>query len=280
MTEYRHPPEVHGHRGCRGLYPENTLPAFFRAAELGCDRVELDVVISGDGQVIVSHEPWLEHRICRNAHGDSIPEADERSYNLYRMTVKEIQQCDCGKNGHPDFPEQKTMRAVKPTLRQVVEGLEEHVTIHGLRAPGYNIEIKSEPGLYGSYQPMPDEFVRLVLETLDSLGIEEECILQSFDPAILEALHRMAPDIPLSLLVEDADGLEADLARLSFLPQVYSPHYQLVDTTVVNAVHALGMDIAVWTVNENDDIERMMEMGVDAVITDHPERMLRMLGED
>ena len=72
MTEHRDPPEVHGHRGCRGLLPENTVPAFLKAAELGCDWIEMDVVASGDGQLVVSHEPWMSHRICLDANGDSI----------------------------------------------------------------------------------------------------------------------------------------------------------------------------------------------------------------
>ena len=102
MTHNSHP-EVHGHRGCRGLLPENTMPAFLKATELGTDFLELDLVISGDGQVVVSHEPWMSHKICLRQNGDSISVAEERSLNLYKMSVREIQGFDCGSIAQPGF---------------------------------------------------------------------------------------------------------------------------------------------------------------------------------
>lgn len=275
MTPAPSNPEVHGHRGCRGLLPENTVPAFLRAAELGVDWLELDVVITADSQVLVSHEPWMSHVICTDPDGRPIPEAEERARNIYRMTLAEAQAYDCGGLEHPRFPEQEQRRAHKPALREVVEAVDEAALLGGGH-PGFNIEIKSDPALYGTYQPRPAEFARLVLKEIVDLGITDRVIIQSFDPAVLAAVRAIDPDITLALLVENSDGLAVNLQRLGFKPAIYSPHHALVDAALVRALHEQGIQLVVWTVNEPEDIRRMMDLGVDGIITDYPDRVLRM----
>jgi len=270
-------PEVHGHRGCRGLLPENSIEGFRKAAELGCDHLELDVVLSGDGQVIVSHEPWMDPAICLGPDGDALTEELGRALNIHHMTVEEIQRCDCGSVKQERFPEQEIRRTVKPTLREVVEAVDEHALLSGVPNPSYNIEIKSDPAWYGTYQPGPADYVRQVLATIDSLGISERCLLQSFDPAILEALHTERNDLPLALLVENSDGLQANLDRLSFKPTTYSPHFKLVNSTLLEDLRNADMELVVWTVNEPSDIQRMIELGVDGIISDYPDRVIGML---
>lgn len=269
-------PEVHGHRGCRGLLPENTVPAFLKGAELGVDWLELDVVISADDQVIVSHEPWMSHVICTDANGNTITEENERAFNLYRMTAAEIRAFDCGGLEHPRFPKQQQRRAYKPTLREVVEAVEEAVLMSGGQ-PGFNIEIKSDPALYGTHQPKPMEFARLVLATIDSLGIADRCIIQSFDPAALMAAHVIAPDITYALLVENTDGLDVNLQRLTFTPAIYSPHFAMADEALRDKLRQHGMQLVVWTVNEPEDIRRMIALGVDGIISDYPDRVMGLL---
>lgn len=269
------PPEVHGHRGCRGLLPENTVPAFMKAAELGVDWIELDVVISGDSQVVVSHEPWMSHEICTDPEGEPITEAAERSHNLYRMPVAEIQRYDCGSKEHPRFPQQERHRAHKPTLREAVEAVEEAAFMQGGSSPNWNIEIKSDPADYGTFQPRPADAARLVLATIDSLGIADRCIIQSFDPAVLRAVHAADQDITLALLVENNEGLEANLQRLGFDPTIYSPRFTLADEALLSKLHDRRIRLVVWTVNEPVDIRRMIRMGVDGIISDYPDRVLR-----
>jgi len=270
-------PDIHGHRGCRGLLPENSIPGFIRAADLGCDFLELDVVLSGDGQVVVSHEPWMSARICTMPDGDSIPPAEERKLNMHHMTVERIRSFDCGMREHPDFPQQERIAVYKPTLREVVEAVDDHVLLSGLVTMSYNIEIKSDPAWYGVYQPKPAAYVAAVLATIDSLGIASRCILQSFDPAILEALHAEDSGIPLAFLVENDLGLDANMARLSFVPEIYSPWYRLVDRRLLRKVREKGMDLVTWTVNDPKDIRRMLDMGIDGIITDYPDRAVRQL---
>lgn len=279
MTHNSHP-DVHGHRGCRGLLPENTLPAFLKATELGADFLEMDVVISGDGQVVVSHEPWMSHRLCLRPNGDTITEADERSFNLYKMSVREVQTFDCGSLEQADFPTQEPERTYKPVFRDVVEAVDEHAMISGVPAPGYSIEIKSDPELYGSYQPPPAEFVRIVIEAIDSLGLADRCIIQSFDPAILEVVHAERPDISVALLVENQDGWKENLKRLSFEPNIYSPWFGLIDAKDVEILHEKNVEVVVWTVNEEADIRKVITLGVDGIISDYPDRVIQFLEEN
>lgn len=278
-TEHMTPPDVHGHRGCRALMPENTVAGFLKAAELGCTWMEMDVVITGDGQVLVSHEPWMDHRICRTPQGDSITAEQERSFNIFHMTTAEAQAFDCGSTQHPDFPEQENVRAHKPTLLEVVEAMDEYATENGFGTIGFNIEIKSEPELYGTFQPNPKAFVNIVMSAITDLNIADRCILQSFDPAILEAIHEAEPGMRLSFLVENDDGIAANLKRLTFAPALYSPAFEQLDATAVNTLHDQDIEVAAWTVNEEADIRRMIALGVDVIITDHPDRALRILDE-
>jgi len=273
------PPDVHGHRGCRGLMPENTVAAFLKAAELGCTWMEMDVVLTGDGQVLVSHEPWMDHRICRTPQGDSLTPAQERSFNIFRMTTAEAQALDYGRAQTPDFPAQDNAPAHKPTLQEVVEALDDYATENGFGTIGFNIEIKSEPELYGTYQPAPEPFARAVLSAIEDLNIADRCIIQSFDPAVLEVVHREEPGIRLSLLVENTDGIAANLKRLSFKPELYSPAFVLLDSAAVSTLQDRDIEIAAWTVNEEADIRRMLALGVDAIITDFPDRVIGILDE-
>jgi glycerophosphoryl diester phosphodiesterase len=273
-------PEIHGHRGCRGLLPENTLPAFLKAAELGCDWLEMDVVITADSQVLVSHEPWMEHRLCRTPQGDSITELQAHDLNIYRMTLAEAQAFDCGSTRHPDFPDQENSRQYKPTLREVVEAVDEQAMEDGTMGIGFNIEIKSDPLLYGTYQPDAERFAELVLAQIDSLGISGRAIIQSFDPAVLEAVHRIDENMPVALLVDNNDGLEANLKRISFTPTHYSPAFALVDKDLVKELDARDISLLVWTVNDKGDIKHMLKLGVGGIITDYPDKVIALLDEE
>lgn len=279
MTTPNPLPDVHGHRGCRGLLPENSIAAFRKAVELGCDHIELDVVLSGDGQVIVSHEPWMNAAICLGPDEEPLTEEQGRAFNLYHMTVSEIQRFDCGSLEQERFPDQDQRPAVKPTLREVVEILDEHALMNGSASPSFNVEIKSDPAWYGIYQPQPKDYVRAVIATIDSLGLAERCIVQSFDPAVLEVMYAERPDITLAFLVENSDGLEKNLARLSFRPAIYSPSFELVNEALLTELRKRDIELVVWTVNEEADIRRMLDLGVDGIISDHPDRAIRLRDE-
>lgn len=263
-----------GHRGARGLLPENTIPAFLKALEFPQVRtLEMDVVVSKDLQVVVSHDPWMEAEICLQPDGSEIPEPDYEQFNLYELTYDEIKQFDCGSKAHPRFPEQEKMAVHKPLLTEVVEAVESQARTLGRALPYYNIEIKALPILDDRYTPAPAPFARLVLEVVTQLGIAGRTTLQSFDPRILEELRNLEAPVRLSFLVENEDGLEANLARLDFTPDIYSPEHLQVDAALVEAVHRHGMELVPWTVNDQARMLELVELGVDGVITDYPDRI-------
>ncbi|MCB2380141.1 glycerophosphodiester phosphodiesterase [Hymenobacter sp. BT635] len=272
-------PEVHGHRGCRGLFPENTLPAFQHAVALGVDVLEMDVVISADGQVVVSHEPWFSAAICRLPSGKPIPPEQELRYNLFQLSYDEIQRFDCGLTPHPRFPRQQNLAASKPLLRDVLRSVEAQA-IHLNRAPlRYSIELKTEPGGDGIFHPDPTVFVPLVLAVLGEEQVLGRATLLSFDPRILRVARLVAPLIRLCLLVEDARPLTEHLDELGFIPQVFGPNYPLLTASLLQAVHAHGMQLVPWTVNGANMMRSLIQSGVTGITTDYPDVLLAVLDE-
>jgi glycerophosphoryl diester phosphodiesterase len=266
--------DLQGHRGARGLAPENTIPAFRRALEIGVTTLEMDVVVAGDGTVVVSHEPWMAHEKCRTPQGERISESDERTHNLYEMTYAEIEAYDCGGLRLPDFPEQTPTSAPKPRLRDVLRMAEAYVDDHDRAPVFYNIETKSRPDWEGTFHPDPHTFAERVLAVVEAEGVAPRTTIQSFDPRTLEATHERTDAVRLALLVAPGmDGaFDEHLARLSFTPDVYSPAHSLVDADLVAAVHDRGLHLVPWTVNDPFDMERLIQLGVDGLITDYPDR--------
>ena len=261
--------DLQGHRGCRALMPENTLPGFIHAVELGVTTLEMDVVISGDGQVVVSHEPWMSSDICTGPGGKPIDKAHEQELNLYKMTYAEIQGYDCGSIGNPKFPEQQKMQALKPSLKMAVRMIRSFAEDHHYPQPKFNIEIKSDPAYYGTYQPEPEKFADLVITEVKRLGIEDITTLQSFDIKILEELHKRSDrKYKISYLVEKGKNVKTNLALLTFTPDIYSPEYKLVTEKMVQQCHSLGMKIIPWTINRKEDMDRLKAWGIDGGITD------------
>lgn len=263
-----------GHRGARGLVPENTVPSFLKALEFEAIKtLELDVVVSKDSVLIVSHEPWLSHHICSHPDGRAIEESEEEVLNIYQMTYKQIQQYDCGSRGNERFPEQVKQKIAKPSLADVVRAVSDYCATNKREQPLYNIEIKSRPEWDNSKTPEPEVFAQLVVAEVEQLGIAKQACIQSFDVRALQAVHELDTTMVTALLVENTDGLATNLEALGFVPTIYSPYYRLVSANLVKEVHAKGMQIIPWTVNEWEAIEGLLKLGVDGIITDYPNRI-------
>src|SRR6476469_2847957 len=156
-----------GHRGCRGLMPENTIPAMMKALELGVTTLEMDAVITADSQVILSHEPFFNHDITTKSDGTTIPEGEERNYNIFKMTYAETQTFDVGLKPNSRFPKQQKMAATKPRLGDVIDRVEAYIKENKLPPVGYNIETKSTPATDGIFHPKPDVFVQLLMQVIN-----------------------------------------------------------------------------------------------------------------
>jgi len=274
--EHKNYVEVQAHRGDRGYFPENTLPAFYSAIDKGAAVIELDLVISKDKKVVVSHDTFMHSAYISWPDGNPVTKEEEKRSNLYQMAYDSIRSFDAGFRTNPAFPDQKSMKSYKPLLSEMIDSIENYIVKNNKQRIRYNIEIKSGAGDYGIKQPKPEEFTDLVLKVIQEKKIEKHCNVQSFDPQILNALHKKAPKIVIALLTGDK-GLDKNLAKLNFKPQIYAPHYGLVNQALLDSVKNRNMKIIPWTVNENKDIERMISLKVDGIITDYPERVIEKL---
>lgn len=270
--------DIQGHRGARGLLPENSLPSMQRALDLGVTTLEMDVAVSSDGQVLLSHEPWFNAEICSRPDGTPVPDHEEDEYSLGHMTYAEIAEFDCGSRGNPRFPEQEAVPAVKPLLDDVLYLTEAYDRPARLGAIRYNIEIKSSPARDSVHTPPPAAYARALYEVLTRHGVLDRVTVQSFDPRSLEAMREIDPTVTLAFLVDNDDGLAANIGRLSFTPDVYSPHQRLVDAALVVGAHRRGIQVIPWTVNDTDDMRRLVGLGVDGLISDYPDRALAAVG--
>jgi glycerophosphoryl diester phosphodiesterase len=262
-----------GHRGCRGLRPENTIPAMIHALELGVTTLETDVVISKDKQVVLSHEPFFNHEISTTPGGKRVTTAEEKSLNLYQMTYEEIQQYDVGLAPHPRFPRQQKMPAIKPRLEDMIDSVVSYCQQQNRPLPFFNIETKSEASGDNIYHPEPAEFVDLLMKVVQKKKITPYVIIQSFDPRTLQYLHKKYPNTKTALLIEDYDKLplEDQLKNLGFTPSIYSPAHQLVTPLLVQQCKERKMGLIPWTVNDLPTLQRLKDMGVTGIISDYPQ---------
>ncbi len=270
--------DLQGHRGAMGLKPENTLPSFYKAVDLGVTTIEFDLAVSREHRIVISHEPWFRSNICLQPDGSPIPREDERSFRLYEYDYETIAQFDCGTLQHPSYPEQKNLFASKPLMTDAISAVDEYVRSLGRAPVRYNIEIKSNPAWYGTLIPDPEIFARLVHEELLDLErqlaspILERVSIQSFDPRPLHVFREIAPGVPLVILTSTEKSVDEHIDYFGFLPEIYSPNYGILTPEHVTRAQDLGMLVIPWTVNSPEDMKRMVDFGVDGLITDYPNR--------
>lgn len=266
------PFDKEGHRGCRGLMPENTIPAMLKALELRVTTLEMDVVISKDKKVVVSHDPFFSHEITTKPDGSYVTEAEEKWLNIYRMDYEEVEKFDVGLKPHPRFPNQKKIPAIKPLLESLIDNVEKYTEQKHLSPVHYNIETKSTSTTDGIFHPAPTEFVNLLMQVIIQKGIQDRCIIQSFDIRTLQYLHTRYPKIKSALLIEEDDHkpFKQQVEELGFTPTIYSPAHQLVTDTLIDECHNHHILIIPWTINEKSRIDELRKKGVDGIITDYP----------
>jgi glycerophosphoryl diester phosphodiesterase len=261
-----------GHRGCRGLYPENTIPGFLKAIDLGVTTLEMDLVITKDKKVILSHEPFFNHEITTLPNGEYVSESNERELNIYKMLYSEVKKYDVGQKVHPRFLQQQKIKANKPLLTEVIDSVEMHAKTNNKQPLFYNIETKIQPQTDNVYHPEPQEFVDLIMAVILEKKIQNRVIVQSFDSRSLQYLHQKYPSIKTALLVEafDKKSFEKQIEDLGFTPTIYSPAQELVDLNLVQECRSKKIKLIPWTVNDLETIRRFVALGVDGIITDYP----------
>jgi glycerophosphoryl diester phosphodiesterase len=252
---------VHGHRGARARFPENTIPAFQYAIRAGADVLELDMAVTKDNVIVVSHDPILEPPVCTGPRAGAV---------IHELTLAEVKQWDCGAVQNPRFPQQKTVPGTRmPTLDEVFA-----------LAPGNKVEFNIETKIFADkpqYTPGPREFAQLVLDVVRKHRLEKRVILQSFDFRTLRAMKELAPEIRLSALVEKDDREFTDIARDAGGAGIVSAQFGLVTASKTAAAHSAGLQVVPWTANEPADWQRLVDAGADAIISDDPEALIEWL---
>jgi glycerophosphoryl diester phosphodiesterase len=264
--------DYQAHRGGRGLMPENTIAAML--AVMDNEKVttlEMDLAITKDKQVVVSHDPILNPLITTLPDGTFIKATELNKNIIYQMDYSTLAKYDVGLKTHPGFKGQKKLAAVIPTLNSLIDSVEKKSKTIG-RKMNYNIEIKSVEGKDGSEHPGPDEFVELVVNTLTKKNILDRTSLQSFDLRPLRVLHEKYPNIKTSYLVfgEASANAEKQIALLGFQPTIYSPEYKYVNKAMVDYCHQKNIQVIPWTVNTKEEINTLIQLKVDGIITDYP----------
>ncbi|MBE0614308.1 MAG: glycerophosphodiester phosphodiesterase [Burkholderiales bacterium] len=292
--------DLQGHRGARGLAPENTLPAFAAALTVGVSTLELDTAITKDGVVVVSHDARMNPDITRGADGRWL-NAPTRA--VHHVTFEDLEHYDVGriKPGSKysyHFPDQKRMDGVyMPTLAQVFQ----LVRRAGNNDVRFNIEIKTSPLKPGDTLA-PEDFAKALLELIEHQGMSSRVIIQSFDWRALKAVQALAPKIPTSYLSAQQrflDNIAAGrpggsnwTAGIQFSDQgsipkmvktaggaIWSPNAPELSADQVKEAHALNLQVIPWTVNDKADMARLIDWGVDGLITDRPDFLRDVMAE-
>jgi glycerophosphoryl diester phosphodiesterase len=263
--------DVQGHRGARGLMPENTIPAFLMAIDTGVTTLELDLAVTKDKQLVVSHEGWMSSLICLDPEGKEITEKNEKKHNIYQMTYDQVKAYDCGSRINPRFPLQQKMKTSKPLLVDAILAVENYIKGNALYEVDYNIEIKSEPEGDNKFHPKPPEFSDLVFNVIDQYLPWDRVVIQSFDFRVLKYWHEKHPGVRLAALVENLNTIDENIKALGFIPSIYSPEFTLLSKGEIKRCHDLKMRVIPWTVNEKKEMDELKNWGVDGIITDYPD---------
>jgi glycerophosphoryl diester phosphodiesterase len=252
---------VHGHRGARAMRPENTIPAFEYAIAQGVDVLELDMAVTKDNVLVVSHDPLLNPRICSGP---------KMGIPIHSLTLAELRQYDCGAKRNQGFAQQTPVPGTRiPTLDEVFD----------LAPKGkfdFNIETKIFPNR-PELTPSPEEFVRLVHDAIERHHLASRVILQSFDFRTLRAMKQIDPAIRLSALCEGPVANDFVAAARDAGATIVSPEYRSVTPEKVKAAHEAGLQVVPWTANDPADWRRLVDAGVDAIISDDPAALIAWL---
>jgi glycerophosphoryl diester phosphodiesterase len=258
------------HRGGRGLMPENTIPAMKNAIDLGMTTLEMDTHITADGQVVLSHDEYINPLFSLSADGKEISVEDAKQLILYKMPYTESKKYDVGSKFYSKFEQQKKIKTYMPLLAELIDSVQSYITLKHKPQVFYNIETKCSVEGDGIYNPRPEEFVQLLMDVIDKKKIAPYVVIQSFDKRTIQLIHQKYPHIRTSYLVEKKATAEEYVKELGFTPFIISPYFKIVDADFVKKCHEQKIKVLPWTVNTNEDIAMLKALGVDGIISDYP----------
>lgn len=270
--------DVQAHRGGAGLMPENTIEAMIHAVDLGVTTLELDVVLTKDKQVVLSHNHYIDPAFVQYADGTAIGIEDTLLIKDFPYVA--LNRFDLGSKTYPKFPDQKKMTCAYSLLSEMIQTVENYCDQNKLERVNYNIEVKSWPSFDGrrsfDYKTYSDEVVKII----QSMELGDRVNVQSFDVRCLEYLHQKYDGMKLSYLVDDTDeSFDQIMAHLSFTPEYISPHHHLINENFLKKSQELGMVVVPWTVDEKPLIRKLLKQGVSGIISNYPDRVIEVISE-
>ena len=248
--------KIFGHRGCRGIYPENTIEGFKKAISYGVDGIELDVVVNKNQELVISHESYIDTNYCLTN------KFDNESLNIYKMNIAEIQKIDCGSKFVKEFPNQLKVMERKPTFKEFKKELNE-----------YNgdilFEIKCEYNLVNEYFPDYENYAKIIFKETRYSKHLNKIYFMSFDYRILNELFKIMPNSKYIYLSSNKE-FEQEMKLLNFEPFGVGLDYNIISQKTIDLVNNKKQSIYGWTINDEENSKSLTSMGLDGVITDYP----------
>ena len=249
--------------------PENSIPGFLRAIEIGCDFLEMDVVLTSDREVVVAHDPYLNASLF----GDevligpgSFLSLDHKTLSSYIYGMKRI----------PEFPEQILQPVHISTLKDVLLNCAEYSERLGVKF-GFLVEFKHERSWTGTFQYDHETLVDRVMEVIDMTDASYSVVLQSFSKDIIEFLDRVYPGIRKGLVLDRGEQTDPVSFGSRFEIAHIAPWFEDVTHSMVDRAHKEGVKVIPWTVNSIEAMSKMISLGVDGIITDNPARLKALI---
>jgi len=243
------------------------MPAYQFAVENGVDTLEMDMHVTKDNVIVLTHDPYLNPKLCIDKNGKAI----SGDILVHGLTLKELQSYDCGALQNPKFSEQQPVpKTPIPTLEQLFIWAKN-------KKVRFNIETKSEEA-HPEYTPDPETFVKMFLQLVHKYKLLDRVILQSFDYRTLEIAHRLEPKLRLAVLIEfrPSGGTKALVELMQkYHAQILSPNGEWLTKEDVEAMHKIGAQVIPWTINTKEEWTALMQMGVDGIITDNPRGLVQ-----
>ena len=252
QSEYK----IFGHRGCRGVYPENTIEGFKKAIEFGVDGIELDVVVNKNQELVISHESYIDTSYCLTN------KIDNESLNIYKMNISEIQDIDCGSKFVKEFPNQLKVKEKKPTYKEFKKEL---IDYQG----DILFEIKCDYDLENEYFPDYEKYAKIIFEETRFSRHFDNIYFMSFDYRILNELFKIMPNSKYIYLSSNKE-FEKQMKLLNFEPFGVGIDFNIISQKIIDLVHNKKQVIYGWTINDEENSKSLTSMGLDGVITDYP----------
>jgi glycerophosphoryl diester phosphodiesterase len=259
-----------GQQGCRGAMPGNTVHACMHALKSGVNTIELDVMMTADGELVV-----MDHNVLSPLHYYHPFVKEDKKVN--DITYDELQEYDCGRKFHREYPFRKNISSTIPSLKDVFARIEKYTLWNNSRPARYYLDIKTSPTTDNIYHPKPEEIIVKLTDLIRTLNIGRRCTVISSDVRPLQHMQRLNQHVAIGLKVENEESVEDNIEALGFLPAIYIPEFHSVSREMIYTVQGKGIKIIPVGANDLLDMNEMFCMGVDGLLTDYPQHAAKLI---